>query len=665
MNNTWKIPRSFAASDDGLVGAGYSALLSAILHSRGITDAAGAQKYLSRSEAMLCDPMLLEDMEKATQRIEAAIARGDKTAVYGDYDVDGITASCLVADYLRSRGLDCEIYIPDRIDEGYGLNPEAVTALHENGIKLLITVDCGITAVAEAQRARELGMDLIITDHHECPPALPEAVAVIDPKRPNSAYPNDTLAGVGVAFKLVCALHGNSRDILTRYCDLVAVGTVADVMPLIGENRTLVYAGLEKLKSDPRPGFAALMEESGANGRPLSSTTVGFTLAPRINAAGRLCQTATSVSLLLTTDEAEAKACAEELCDLNRRRQELETTVWTEAEAILGNAPPEEPIVLAGESWHPGVVGIAASRLAEAYRLPAVIIHLDGELGKGSCRSYGSFNLFDALGACSEYLEGFGGHAFAAGLTLKRENIDSFRAALGEYYRDHPPERQSQLEPELLLRDLSLLTMEDVESLEALEPCGGGNPKPLICVCGAVVESITPIGGGKHLRARIAKAGQKLDCVFFSHSPADLDLREGQCADLCFVPQINEFRGSKSVQLLISDLRRSELPGLCRDILAGDVTGCESFVLDRDTMASAWRRLAQSPESCTLSFPELFASGDLGADPIKLCLCLRVFEELELLDIEAGQSGISIRKKPEGPKTELTRSPLFRRLSAD
>lgn len=660
---TWKLPQTYAKPEPALEKAGYSPLLSAILGARGVRSASDAEKYLGRGEDTLCEAMLLNDINKAVSRIEKAIVNGEKTAVYGDYDVDGITASCLMADYLRRRGLDCEIYIPDRIDEGYGLNPEAVTVLHEKGVKLLITVDCGITAVAEAKKAAELGMDVIITDHHECPASLPEATAVINPKRPDSTYPNDILAGVGVAFKLVCALEGDVTAMLARYCDLVAVGTVADVMPLVCENRALVYKGLEKLKKAPRPGFAALLEEAGISGKPLSSSTVGFSLAPRINAAGRLCQTETSVSLLLTEDAQEAKRCAAELCALNRRRQELEAIVWNEAIDMFGKSPADAPIVLAGENWHPGVVGIAASRLSEEYRLPAVIIHLDGELGKGSCRSYGSFNLFEALGACSEYLEGFGGHAFAAGLTVKREKIDTFRQALADYYRAHRPDSQPELEPELLFSELSLLSMEGLQSLDELEPFGVGNPKPLCCVCGAVLDNVTPIGGGRHLRLRITKNGKKFDCVFFSCGMENLGLREGQAVDICFVPQINEFRGVKCVQLLVSDIRSSQTPRLCREVLAGCISGCADICLDRETLAIAWRRLSHCPETCTFSYTDIFSSDELGADPVNLCLCLKVFEELELLNVQANDTEICICKKPGSVKTELDKSPLFRRMT--
>ena len=659
----WKIPEQYAETSPLLENAGYAPLLSAVLLTRGIETPEAASEYLSIGEELLCDPYLLNDMDRAVARIKLAAARREKTAVYGDYDVDGITASCLMADYLHQLGLDCEIYIPDRIDEGYGLNSEAVAVLHEKGVSLIITVDCGITAVGETETAKALGMDIIITDHHECPGELPDASAVIDPKRRDSTYPNDILAGVGVAFKLACALSGDVPDMLERYSDLVALGTVADVMPLVGENRVIVHRGLEKLKTSPRPGFAALLKESGVSGRPVSSTTVGFSLAPRINAAGRLCKTETSVSLLLTDDESEAHSCAVELCELNRHRQELETKVWTESVEELGDEPPDCPIVLSNENWHPGVVGIAASRLAEEYRLPAIIIYIDGDNGKGSCRSYGSFNLFDALSACSQQLESFGGHAFAAGLSIKRENIEAFRSEMAAYYSEHKPAELPVLEPELLLPDLSLMTMEDVSSLDILEPCGDGNPRPLFCVCGVVLESLAQIGGGKHLRMSIAKRGNKLDCVFFSHCLDTVDVSEGDIVDICFAPQINEFRSQRSVQLLITDVRPSSAPRLCRDIFNGDATLSEAAGLGRDQLAGVWRRLAQEGRNIDIPLSELFGGEIFSVEPIRLCLCLKVFEELGLITVKMSDTVISVHICDNKSKTDLQKSPLFRRLN--
>ena len=384
--------------------------------------------------------MLLQDMDKAVARIRTAIERRENVAVFGDYDVDGITSTCVLTDYLRRQGVPVHPYIPDRIEEGYGLNMDAITSLQRTSdITLIITVDCGITAIDETNYALQRGIDMVITDHHECSgQAIPNAVAVVDPKRPGSQYPNSGLAGVGVAYKLLCALEGGSDRVLREYGDLVAIGTVADVMPLTGENRYLVAQGLAQINARPRPGIRALLHECGAEGRPVTATTIGFTLAPRINAAGRLGKTAVAALLLLTKDDGEADRYAAGLCQLNRERQALEQQIWEEASAIACRYPPQMPLVLASDSWHQGVIGIAASRLSEEFHLPTIMICCDGERGKGSCRSFGGFNLYNALSACSEYLEGFGGHALAAGLTIRRENIDRFRRALGEYYRQNP-----------------------------------------------------------------------------------------------------------------------------------------------------------------------------------------------------------------------------------
>ncbi|MEG0940796.1 MAG: single-stranded-DNA-specific exonuclease RecJ [Oscillospiraceae bacterium] len=662
----WKIPLLSDFAPEALVGSGYTPLLSAILSARGIKTPSAAKAYLMRGEDLMCDPLLLEDMNKAVSRIELAEARHEKLAVYGDYDVDGITASCLLCDYLLSRGIDCEVYIPDRLNEGYGVNREAITALHERGIGLVITVDCGITALEETQFATSLGMDIIITDHHECPQLLPEAVAVIDPRRHNSNYPFDCLAGVGVAFKLVCALSGDALLTLSRYADLLAVGTIADVMPLTGENRLFAFRGLEKLKTNPRPGFAALLEESGAAQKPISASTVGFVLAPRINAAGRLCKTASSVKLLLSNSPDEASVFAKELCTLNRRRQELETEVWDEATEALTAELPSAPIVLCSESWHPGVVGIAASRLTEKFELPAIMICLNGGMGKGSCRSYGDFNLFKALTACSEHLESFGGHAFAAGLNILPDNIEAFRRALAAYYLANPPTAHPALEPELLITNPSILSTEGVSSLGDLEPCGSGNPRPLMCISDAHLDSLSPIGGGKHLRMKISKDGTSFDCVFFSHSLEDVSVSEGDSIDLCFIPQINDFQSRRSVQLLISAVRPSETLKSCHQILSySDIEPEEliSFRPERDELARIWRTIQRADGHMEFGFERLSGIRKFGTlEPVKICLCLRIFNELKLLSLDEQNGRVSVLIRDNAEKTALENSPLFRLL---
>ena len=665
IHDNWKIPEYSDERCDCLVSAGYTPLLSAVLRARGVGTPEEAARYLSRGEQMLCDPLLLDDMDRAVERIERAVKGCERVAVYGDYDVDGITSTCLMTEYFRRSGIACLSYIPDRLDEGYGVNEGAIESLREKGVTLVVTVDCGITAAEEVAYAKRLGIDVVITDHHECPQTLPDAAAVVDPKRPGSRYPNEELAGVGVAFKLVCALEGDRAGSLARYADLVAVGTIADVMPLTGENRCLVYEGLEKLKTAPRPGFAALLEESGAAKKPLNAATVGFMLAPRINAAGRLCKTGISLRLLATSDPEEAEDLAKELCELNRRRQELETQVLDDALETLAGCTVKTPIVLASEHWHPGVVGIAASRLTEEYQVPAIMICVEGGSGKGSCRSYGDFNLFEALCACSDCLEGFGGHAFAAGLSIDPARIGEFRAALADYYEKNPPRAVPAVTPEILISDPGVLTLEGVASLDELEPCGSENERPLMCMLNAVLESVTPIGGGRHLRMRVEKNGERFDCVYFSHTLESLNVAPGMAVDLCFVPQVNDFRSRRSVQFLIGGVRPSETLDTCRCILEHGEFSVEElriFRPGRDELARAWRRIKQVGGQLEFCYDEL-AGGRRGfMDPVKFCLCIEILKELKLVELKTRDGRISCAAYEDCRKTELTNSRLFTRL---
>ena len=658
----WKIPYTAPQPPEALLRAGYSPLLAVLLALRGYDDAGQARTFLSGGDQSVFDPMLLQDMDKAVARIRTAIERREHVAVFGDYDVDGITSTCVLTDYLRRRGVPVHPYIPDRIEEGYGLNMDAITSLQRaDDITLIITVDCGITAIDETNYALQRGIDMVITDHHECSgQAIPNAVAVVDPKRPGSQYPNGGLAGVGVAFKLLCALEGDSTQVLRDYGDLVAIGTVADVMPLTGENRYLVAQGLAQINTNPRPGIRALLHECGAEGRPVTATTIGFTLAPRINAAGRLGKTAIAALLLLTDDGSDADRYAAGLCQLNRERQELEQQIWEEASAIACRYPPRAPLVLASDTWHQGVIGIAASRLSEEFHLPTIMICCDGERGKGSCRSFGGFNLYNALSACSEYLEGFGGHALAAGLTIRRENIDRFRRALGEYYRQNPADDLPELTCDLRVDDPHLLTMACIESLDALEPCGNGNPKPLLCITGARLVNAVPIGGGRHLRLHFAKGGYNYAGIFFSCTPAELGVRIGQWADVAFTPQINEFRGRRSVQLLVTDVRPSDPLPLCSALLKNQCVPAwdtvDLYPLRAD-FAVAWRWL-KAPMVFSLS--ELPERAPMR--PEKFCVCLRVMAEMGLAAVDFDGEMLRLRPLPTSGKVDLSASKLLQAL---
>ena len=630
----WKTPYRPTLVPAELLSAGYSPLLSAVLNVRGMGTPEAARSFLDCGDELLGDPLMMTDMPQAVMRITRAIAKGEIVAVYGDYDVDGITSTCMLTDYLRKKGLQCEFYIPDRMEEGYGLNTAAIESLQEKGVSLIITVDCGVTTVEEAAFASSLGVDMIVTDHHECREELPAAIAVVDPKRPDCNYPSRDLAGVGVAFKLLCALEGDPRKILDEYSDLVAVGTIADVMPLVGENRYIVRHGLRKLHETPRPGLKALMEEAGLGEKRITATNIGFTLAPRLNASGRLGQASLAAELLLTASPRRAAQCAADLCQLNRDRQALETEIWQQALDMIGSEKPTTPIVLCCETWHQGVIGIAASRLTEAFNVPAVMICLDGDKGKGSCRSCGGFNLFEALSACSEHLEGFGGHALASGLTIKRENIGAFRAALAEYYLAHPAAGRRSLDIDLRVDSPELLTMRCVEDLELMEPCGTGNARPLLCMERATLAGLSPIGGGRHLRLQLEKFGQTYECVYFSHTQEDLGLRVGESVDAAFFPQINEFRSRRSVQLLISDLRRHE-SGAARDILRGSIPRLpETAAPARADFAAVWRSLAHLSGRLSGKPERVLEQLSPGMWDSRIALCLKVFEELGLLEMQ-------------------------------
>lgn len=662
----WKISERSGEIPEALLAAGYPPLLAALLNIRGISTAEEAEKFLHCGEESLIDPMRMKDMDKAVRRIKTAFEKEETVAVYGDYDVDGITSTCLLTDWLRSRGISCYPYIPDRIEEGYGLNIPAIDKLKSRGVSLIISVDCGITAAEEAKHAREVGVDLIITDHHECrEQTLPDAVAVIDPKQLGCGYPNKNLAGVGVAMKLICAVEGKGAEVLRHYADLVAIGTVADVVPLTDENRYIVRMGLGMIEQTSRPGIAALLHESGVEDKKISSSTIGFTLAPRLNAAGRLGCVSVAGKLLMTSDRAEACRLAAELCELNRRRQHLETEIWDDASGMMDGKKPETPIVLASEKWHQGVIGIAASKLAEQYSLPTIMICLDGEKGKGSCRSFGGFNLFDALSACSEYLEGFGGHALAAGLNIKRSKLHEFCAALGEYYKQNKPEELPTLNCDIEIRDPKMLNMEGVESLSMLEPFGSGNPRPTMCILGARLERLMPIGGGKHLRLSVSFRGCSFECVFFSHTQEELGVGVGDCVDIAFTPQINEFRFRSSVQLQLTAVRRHDPRPLCERLLRGmPASEAAAYCPDRGAFVKAWRRIQAAGGAVASDIDGVIRQCPSGLEPERFCICLLALSELGLLRSAIPGSVLGARIVPKAGKVNLDDSKLIKRLKA-
>ena len=544
-----------ADSVNRLVAAGYAPLVSMVLASRELGDPQKAKACLS-CDCQLPDPYRMRDMDLAAGRLGLAISRGEKIAVFGDYDVDGITATCLLTGFIRSVGGDCVPYIPGRLEEGYGLNPIAIRQLHGEGVQLIVTVDCGITAVEEAALCAELGIDLVITDHHECKETLPKAVAVVDAHRQDCAYPHKDLSGVGVAFKLAAAICGSQEAVLNDYADMVCLGTVADVMPLQGENRVFVARGLEALKNTKRPGIAALMHLSGCEKGEMTATSVSYTLAPRINAAGRMGQIDLALDLLMTEDPKEAERLAQALCELNKQRQAVEAEIYEQAVQMLPKDHTPDAIVLADETWHQGVVGIVSSRIAEEYCCPTFLICLDGEHGKASSRSYGGFNLFSALTTLAPLLESYGGHELAAGFTIERSKIPAFReqvsALARAYYKDGGI--RTVLEADCTVRP-EMLTVANINSLSQLEPCGNGCAKPLLVTEGLQVERLSQVGNGRHMRLRLRSGWHTLQGIWFSTCPQTASIAEGDMVDVAFLPQVNEYRGERTAQLNVVDIR--------------------------------------------------------------------------------------------------------------
>ncbi|NLA87056.1 MAG: single-stranded-DNA-specific exonuclease RecJ, partial [Clostridiales bacterium] len=460
---------------------------------------------------------------------------------------------------FKSEGVDIEIYIPGRMDEGYGVNKPALDALAARGVTLIITVDCGITAHSETVYAKQLGIDMIITDHHECKDVLPPAHAIIDPKRRDCPYPNKVLAGVGVAFKLVCALE-NSLDIdslLLKYSDFVAIGTIADVMPVIGENRILIRRGLAALKMKSRPGLRRLMRETCIERRDINTSTIGYVLSPRLNAAGRMGRTSLTVDLLLTESEEEAEHLTLELCSLNSERRQLESAIFEDAYATLLKKPPRGPVVMSKRGWYQGVMGIVAARIAEQFLFPAIMISIDDAgVGRGSCRSFGTFRMYSALEHCEDLLENYGGHEMAAGLTIAEANIEEFSRRIFDYYHDTikiPAVPTLRVDFEVIKPDL--LTLDNVTALEKSEPFGNGHLPPFLCFTGVVLDAVIPVAAGKHTKLRILKSGKSFDCICFGRPAEELGVTEGQLVDLAFEPVVNEYRGWRNVQLHVIDIR--------------------------------------------------------------------------------------------------------------
>ena len=553
----WTIAKEDRARTTELAHAlGVPRIAAHLLMVRGLTTIEQADHFLHPAIEHLSDPLSLTDMDAAVARLQAARDHDERVLVFGDYDVDGISGTAIMLNALRCFGIKhCDYAMPSRLVEGYGLGPDHVREANANGVNLIVTVDNGINARDAATAAAWSGLDLVITDHHEIEGDLPQALAVVNPKREEEAHPARDLCGAAVAFKLACALNDTVADL-----DLVALGTIADIVPLRGENRALAALGLDEMARTPRLGLARLAEAAGVKVEEMTAEKVAFQLGPRINAAGRLGDGATALGLLLTDSDADARRIAAQLNTANDERRRIEKTIFDQAEAELSAVwdPAQRSIVLASRAWHPGVVGIVASRLLERYHRPVVLVAIDEDgVGRGSARCRGAFSMADALGACKRHLIRFGGHPAAAGLAIAEDNIEAFKQAFEEQAR----KRLADEEPLPALEIDTLVSLSELDpqllgALDRLKPFGAMNPAPLLCSHAVTVlpNSYRELRGG-HVRLALRQGGKVLTAVAFRM--ADTVTRE-LCAgplDVAFTPQFNTWRGETTIQLVLKDVR--------------------------------------------------------------------------------------------------------------
>jgi single-stranded-DNA-specific exonuclease len=545
---------------------GVHPIIARLLCLRGLGDADRAQRFLNPSIEQLHDPFKLADMQRAVDRLERALAQRERIAIHGDYDVDGITSTVILRRALELLGGDVVHFIPERLRDGYGLQPAAIDRLHAEGVALVVSVDCGIRGTDAALRALELGVDLIITDHHEPEGTLPPALAVINPKRHDCSYPDKHLAGVGVALKLVqalCTRAGKDRW-LPAFVKIAAIGTLADVVPLVGENRVIARLGLASLSRGPHTiGLRSLLDASGLSGKTIDSYQVAFMLAPRVNAAGRMSTPDIATRLLLATDEAmgdEARALAEQLNDENLRRQHEEAELVAQARKAIENDPAvgaHNVLVIGGEGWHRGVIGIAASKLVDAYHKPAIVLSVDGDVAHGSCRSIPDFDMLGALERCADLFMKFGGHKQAAGLTMEAARVPEFRARINAH-ADEVLE-PDQLRPRLRIDgplSLKAITHDLMRDLDAMGPFGMANPRPVFHASGVEIVDGPRTLKERHLKMTFCQDGRRVRAIAWRAAErADFLTRNRAGLNLAFSLEKNEFQGETYLELNVADFK--------------------------------------------------------------------------------------------------------------
>ena len=641
-----------------------------VLTSRGITDFQQVVDFFSLPE--LSDPFLIKDMDKAVEAINEKIDKYELICIYGDYDCDGITATSILYNYLESMGANVMYYIPERSD-GYGLNEQAVRELAKRGVSLIITVDNGISAAEEAKLIRELGMDLVVTDHHQVPETLPEALAVVDPHRNDCPSPYKDISGVGVAFKLCAALDdGNYDAVLEQYGDICAIGTVADVVPLNGENRTIVKHGLDYLKNTENSGLSKLFELSSLDRNGIGAVDVSFRIAPIINASGRFGSPLTAVKALLSEDEGDAESYVNQLIELNSMRKQTENTIISEIIEHINKYPQtlnHAALVLWGKNWHPGVIGIVSSKILDYYGKPNFIISIDDDgNARGSARSIHGFDVFDCICHCSELFEKYGGHECAGGFSLKEENIGALCSRISEYADSMVKQPVQEVIADKLLQPQDL-TVENVKGLAALEPFGAGNPVPTFAMLGAKVLVITPLSQGKHTKIDFDYGGYKGQALFFSLSPEKACFKVGDRIDMLVRLDINVFRGAESVSIKVIDHR---LSGVKQERYFAAKQCYEKLMRGENLPSSYINKMIPTREELVKVYKHInsvkTSTADhmfmkLGDDSMNYCkmrICIDIFSEKGLVEYKPATMTLSACEVSS--KVDLEESPTLVKL---
>lgn len=650
--------------------------LSMLLDIRGIIEKQEVENFLSSSD-FLEDPMCLKDMDKAVFRINCAIDNFEKICIYGDYDADGTTSTVLLYSYLESMGANVMYYIPKR-EEGYGLNIPAIDKLKSYDVSLIITVDNGIVAMDEVLYAKSIGIETVITDHHQPREILPDAVAVIDPHRKdcNSAF--KPLAGVGVAFKLVMAIEGEDRsleELLNNYSDLVAIGTIADLVPIKDENRCFVKKGLALITNTNRPGLKALLEEAGIYGRNINSSNIAFNIVPRINASGRMGSSEKAVHLLLSSSKEDSDALAMDLGEENRQRQKIEQDIIKEVDELFIKEPHrlyERILIVCGENWHHGIIGIVASRMLEKHGKPVMIISsIDGK-ARGSGRSIEGFSLYDAVCNCSEYLTRFGGHPMAAGINLESGNILAFKKAMETYANnmDEIPFPVLNIDCKL---NPSTLSVDLINQIAGIEPFGTCNPKPIFVLCNMKITEINSVAGGKHLRLTFQREETIITAMRFSVTKEQFPYSIGDTLDLAVTIELNEYYGNKSLSIIIKDYKLSMVD--CEDLLIQkrvfekikrdervDKEIILNFIPTREEFAKVYRYLNQNDGfNFRLDFL-LDKINDTEINFGKVMIIIDIMDELGLINVLRNADNYNITMNKVEGKVQLESSKMLDRI---